>query len=352
MLRYNNLARTSSRIINAANSYTTQYTYLDGAGTNTTTALVESVKNGATTLSYTYDNVGNITEVKKDGTIIEAYTYNSTNQLTSATYGGHTYYYLYNSGGNIIMKEDSNGTKQFRYGEGNWNDVLINFNGQRIISDSIGNPLSYRDDFVFTWSNGRQLTGIQKGNNSISYLYNADGLRAQKTVNGTTTNYYYLNGVLQGQKTGNEYIIFLYDENGSAYGLILKNGTTSAYYYYVFNLQGDVIGLIDSSGNQVVSYTYDPWGKVLSVTGTLGTTIGEKNPIRYRGYYYDSETEFYYLQSRYYDPETGRFINADNAISGVGNCSSCCYRCCCSCNSCIYSGCGNNKDIMAILERC
>ena len=90
------------------------------------------------------------------------------------------------------------------------------------------------------------------------------------------------------------------------------NGTT---YYYVTNLQGDVMGLVDTSGNSVASYTYDPYGKLLTATGELA----EKNPLRYRGYYYDSESGLYYLQSRYYDPAVRRFINADSyASTGQG----------------------------------
>ena len=117
------------------------------------------------------------------------------------------------------------------------------------------------------------------------------------------------------QKTGDEYILFLYDENGTAYGMVIKNGTTEEYYYYLFNAQGDVIGIVDSTGEQVAAYEYGAWGDVTSITGSLAQTIGEKNPIRYRGYYYDTETGFYYLQSRYYDPEVSRFINADGLIS-------------------------------------
>ena len=82
-------------------------------------------------------------------------------------------------------------------------------------------------------------------------------------------------------------------------------------YYYVLNAQGDVVRIIDSSRSVVASYTYDPWGKIISSSGTLA----DINPLRYRGYYYDSETGFYYLQSRYYDPEIGRFINADSYAS-------------------------------------
>ena len=90
------------------------------------------------------------------------------------------------------------------------------------------------------------------------------------------------------------------------------------------NAQGDVIALLDENYNIVVKYTYDTWGKVLSVTNASGTLItdtthiGHRNPIRYRGYYYDIETGLYYVSSRYYDPEIARWLNADNQIAGVG----------------------------------
>ena len=133
-------------------------------------------------------------------------------------------------------------------------------------------------------------------------------------MNNDTTTYYWLNGSLEGQKTGEEYLLFLHDESGTIYGFVVKNGTAESTYYYDFNLQGDVVAIIDMAGNKVVEYTYDVWGVPLSITGTLADTIGQKNPIRYRGYYYDNETGFYYLQSRYYDPEIGRFINADGYV--------------------------------------
>jgi RHS repeat-associated protein len=98
---------------------------------------------------------------------------------------------------------------------------------------------------------------------------------------------------------------FLYDESGSAYSFIY-NGTQ---YYYVKNLQGDVMRIVDTSGTVVANYFYDAWGKVTN----SGTIIGLYNPIRYRGYYYDTDTGFYYLQSRYYDPVVKRFISADDA---------------------------------------
>jgi RHS repeat-associated protein len=89
-------------------------------------------------------------------------------------------------------------------------------------------------------------------------------------------------------------------------------------YYYIRNAQGDIIGLYDKNGIQVVSYIYDSWGKLISIDGSLKDTVGVKNPYRYRGYRYDSETGLYYLQSRYYNPEWGRFINADGIAGQIG----------------------------------
>ena len=102
--------------------------------------------------------------------------------------------------------------------------------------------------------------------------------------------------------------------------------TSSAYaiswdgsnYYFIKNLQGDVLHILDNMGNVVVSYVYDAWGKVYSVTGSMADTLGTINPIRYRSYYYDNETGFYYLNSRYYDPDVKRYINADAEIAGAG----------------------------------
>ena len=84
-------------------------------------------------------------------------------------------------------------------------------------------------------------------------------------------------------------------------------------YFYIRNAQSDIIEILDSDWTQVVSYTYDTWGKLISITGDKA--LGEKNPYRYRGYRYDTETGYYYLQSRYYNPEWGRFLNADGLVS-------------------------------------
>jgi len=110
---------------------------------------------------------------------------------------------------------------------------------------------------------------------------------------------------------------FSYDSSGSVVSVDYSsdNGTTFTTYYYLRNGQGDVVKLIDGTGTAVVEYTYDSWGQQLSCTGSLSTSLGANQPFRYRGYVYDVETGWYYLQSRYYDPATCRFISADVLLS-------------------------------------
>ena len=149
---------------------------------------------------------------------------------------------------------------------------------------------------------------------TTTYKYGADGLRTQKKVGSTTYNYYYADGLLVRQTWGSNYMDFLYDESGSAYSFIY-NGTQ---YYYLKNLQGDVVRILNTSGTTVVAYSYDAWGKC-TITSGASNAIANANPIRYRGYYYDTDTGFYYLQSRYYDPAVKRFINADGYINANGD---------------------------------
>ena len=110
-------------------------------------------------------------------------------------------------------------------------------------------------------------------------------------------------------------LIYIYDASGQPIGInylkCVGNTVTKEAYLLGTNIQGDITCIYDAAGNRVVTYTYDAWGKILSVTGTAANTIGRYNPFRYRGYYYDNETGIYYVSSRYYDPEIGRWINAD-----------------------------------------
>ena len=143
---------------------------------------------------------------------------------------------------------------------------------------------------------------------AIPYKYNDSGYRTEKTVNGVTSKYYLDGDKVVLENAGINSIYYSYDADDKLVSMTLNN----TEYFYVRNGQGDITGLIDMAGTQVVSYVYDTWGKLVSVEGSLKDSVGLKNPYRYRGYRYDTETGLYYLQSRYYNPEMGRYINADD----------------------------------------
>ena len=147
---------------------------------------------------------------------------------------------------------------------------------------------------------------IDKTKPYMQTSYDSNGMRTQKSVDGVKTNYYYdSNKNLIAFVKVNDTLLFYYDSDGSATSFSY-NGTM---YFYVKNLQGDVIRIIDLAGTEVASYVYDAWGNIKDTKGDA--KIREINPIRYRGCVYDTEIGLYYLQSRYYDPFAGRFLNAD-----------------------------------------
>ena len=324
---YDSLMRTSSVTTkvseNSTQSWIASYGFLNPTE-ETTTTLVNSITYNAINLnfSYTYDNLGNITEIKENNVLKASYEYDYLNQLTreNNAYLNKTVTYNYDTAGNILSKTYYNYTLgsldgltgnvvQYTYGDSNWKDKLTAYNGNAITYDEIGNPLSYYNGLNFTWKNGRTLSKVTMLNGkTATYVYNESGIRIYKQYAGTKT-FFHLNGSqIAAMQVDNTLYNFSYDGAGQLYSINI-NGET---YYYFFNVQGDVIGLYDSNLNVVVRYTYDSWGKLLSTTGTLAGSLGVKNPFRYRGYYYDTETGLYYLKSRYYDPETCRFINMDS----------------------------------------
>ena len=171
---------------------------------------------------------------------------------------------------------------------------------------------------MLTW-NGRRLTS--DGTNT--YTNNSDGIRTSKTVDGVE-HIYHLSGtqILSEEWTENgvqHLIVYSYDASGSPISMTYRKSidaaTAAEVYFLASNPQGDITYIYDIDGNRVVTYNYDAWGNILSISGTKASTIGRYNPFRYRGYYYDTETGLYYVSSRYYDPEIGRFLNADNNFS-------------------------------------
>ena len=260
-------------------------------------------ENGNAVVSYGYDALGQLVQV-------------NDRSDTRAGDNGSTWVYEYDRGGNILSKklypyENTSGeplqTTCFSYGNANWKDQLTAVDGTPITYDQIGNPLS-DGKWQYTWENGRQLARMQSDNVDARFVYNESGLRVQKIVNGVVTKYTLHGKNVVHMTRGSDELHFFYDAQNKP-AVVVFNGTA---YAYLYNQQDDVIGLLDSNGTHMVSYTYDAWGKPISKTGTLASTLGTINPFRYRGYVYDEEAGFYYASSRYYDPEISRFINADD----------------------------------------
>ena len=272
---------------------------------------------------YFYDSNGNIQTITENGQEKASYEYDGLGQLIreNSAYADKTVVYTYDNAGNILKAEkynyttgdlgDVKSTKTYSYEDEEWKDLLTKFNGQTINYDEIGNPLSYRDGMQFTW-NGRQLSTLQQNGNVIEYTYDNDGIRTSKTVNGVKTTYQLDGTKIVSETTNGEIKWYIYDENDSIIGFEY-NGQA---YYFEKNAQGDVVRIFDAYGNFVSEYFYDAWGNISSITGNK--EIAYANPFRYRGYYYDNESSLYYLQSRYYDSFTGRFLNADEQINDNG----------------------------------
>ena len=306
--------------------YKVKYTYADGKETNSTSKTVSNLSssfndNEIATYSYSYDENGNITQIRLGKDIINKYVYDDKNQLKQEYDYLHNYYISYSLDGNGNIHSvntqalDANGLPTgsprgnvYYYEDKQWCDKLTRVNNTGYITyDEIGNPLNYRDGMSFTWRNGRWLsTTTLNDGTKVTYRYNANGMRTQKQVGSKVTDYYYdSNNNLIAEKTDNATLFFYYDTENSPVALSY-NGKM---FYYVKNLQGDIVKILDEDGQEKASYVYNAWGNILSQSEDELSSI---NPLRYRGYVYDEDTTLYYLQTRYYDPTTGRFINADD----------------------------------------
>ena len=330
---YDRLSRIVKKELRSGeNTYITEYEYENTDTSNRTTTSIETVKNGTEELNYTYDAKGNIETISEGEVQTHKYYYDSLDQLIREDNKklNKTITYTYDTGGNLLNKKEyaytesnlgeETGTINYSYENTNWKDQLTSYNGKAITYDNIGNPLTY-DGNTYTWQNGRQLAGISNTakEQTITYKNNDEGIRTEKVVNGIASKYYLEGTKVIYEMTGTNLSYYQYDEQGNIIGM-QYNGTQ---YYYIKNLQGDIIGILDNELNQVVKYDYDSWGKVIAITDATGTEItdqshiGNINPYRYRSYRYDRETGLYYLQSRYYNPEWGRFLNADGYITGI-----------------------------------
>ena len=305
--------------------FTKQYSYYHGSESNATTNMVGGISYKLSSdkvlgYSYNYNDTGNVENVYENGKKVAVYTYDELNQLVwyADTRTGRYIRIVYDNYGNIQKMESYSlgtnwapvkllETRTYSYDDTNWKDKLTEFDGDSITYDKNGNPLTYRDDMIFEWENGRILKNINTSDKAIQMSYDSNGMRTQKSVDGVKTNYYYdSSNNLFALTQGNDTLFFYYDNSGEVMS-VSCNGTM---YYYIKDLQGDITEIVDKDGKAVAEYAYDAWGNMLTENnGTL--TVGKLNPFRYRSYVYDEETGLYYLQSRYYDPLTGRFLNAD-----------------------------------------
>ena len=268
-----------------------------------------SLANGINYRNYEIDDTGNVTKV------------------TDNLFGSHTYKYNYRGflvgEDNITYEYDDNGnmTKNSKHSftyDPIIKDKLVKVDNKDINYDS-ANPgnISRYGNIMYKYQ-GRRLVEYTNMNNSyhtlkVEYEYNDKGLRTKKIVstikesNNITKaeyNYEYDGDKLVYEKTPTCTNYYLYDENDEIYGFI-QNGTNK--YYYVKDSLNNILGLVDDSGALVVKYQLDAYGNNISVTGNI------YNQIRYKGYYYDEESDMYYCQSRYYVPELYRWLNIDNA---------------------------------------
>ena len=268
----------------------------------TTQLVSQIILSGGRTLSYEYDAEERITKVTDsiDGTT--EYTYDALGQLLTETVNGEVVNSMeYDNYGNIVEKNN----KAYIYGDATWEDLLTGFDGKTIEYDAQGNPVKYLGH-TLTWEKGRQL----KKFDNIEYTYNANGIRTSKKVNGILHTYT-LDGTKILRETWNDNtLVPLYDNEDSVCGILYNN----VPYYFIKNLQGDIIAIVDTDAQTVARYSYDAWGVPTVTLDTSNCQIADINPFRYRGYYYDKEIGLYYLQSRYYDAGIGRFVNGDDSV--------------------------------------
>ncbi|WP_251862294.1 DNRLRE domain-containing protein [Clostridium sp. Marseille-Q2269] len=343
---YDNLGRLVGKNLNTSKGkLNVGYEYEKGKDSNSTTNLVKTVNNNGNKIEYSYDANENIDEaVYNKGASNEKkikYYYDEADQLIREDNKiiDKTVVYDYDAGGNVTTKKTYKYTTQkdlnssspesiynYKYEDDNWKDKLtkieITKDGKtttkEVSSDGIGNFTKY-DGYTFDWEAGRHLTGIKGNGKNIQFEYDDEGIRTRKITDDEDIYYHVVDDKVTYELIYNndgeeEEIYYTYDGDDRLVSLNFRGQE----YYYIRNAENDIIALSDATGKVVVSYTYDSWGKLLGIEGELKDTLGVKNPYRYKGYRYDNETGLYYLKSRYYNPDLGRFISADAMAGKTG----------------------------------
>ncbi|MFT8318726.1 MAG: DNRLRE domain-containing protein [Sporolactobacillus sp.] len=299
------------------NLYNSSYSY-DEANHLTGLSYTKGSDSSPTlNLAYSYDHAGNITKASNlDGDT--SYTYDGNSQLTKEVLpDGTTNTYTYDAVGNRTASQVAGHSAAYTYNDAN---QIVTKNGTAFNYDADGN-LTQDDQFKYTYDALGNQTKVTKldGTGVASYAYDEKGLRTRKTIGDQTTDYYYdsetNNLILEVLKKGNaiqSYHYYQWDPNGHVVGMVIREKDSSGNwnttpYYFLTDQRGDVLQIVNQSGDKVGSYTYDAYGNILSTDGD----IAKENAVRYASYYYDSETQHYYLQARYYDPQNGNFLAMD-----------------------------------------
>lgn len=218
--------------------------------------------------------------------------------------------YAYDAYGNILQVttnvDGMETVHTYSYDKG-WNDELKKYDGQMITYDILGKPAKYYNGAEFSWAGGK-LAEITTGEMQATYEYDYHGLRTAKNVNGLQTRYIYEGRDLIAELSEDP-IYYTYDGNFELVGFEW-NGEA---YYYQYDIFGDVVAIVNAEGEEVCTYSYDVWGDTIESQGDQA--VAKRNPIRYRGYYFDEESGLYCLETRYYDPHIKRFISYDDLES-------------------------------------
>lgn len=319
LVRYQSITCGDTRIMSKEYSY-----YLPNETKKISelpTKEVTTSSQGIKTRNYEYDAFGNLEKIYENGAHIRTFKYDKRGFLTKEMWSQTGYYYSYNSAGNIITITGLN-TISFSY-EGSASAKLqrltradeeyIDYINNSLLPSSIYKKdlnLNPYDVATLTWQ-GRRLINYTVNGNNYSYAYNDAGLRVKKVVNDVTTHFTYFNDLLMLERRSNIIIRYRYDKSG-LYGFTIEEGTTLKEYFYDRDVFGNINGIYDETGNKIVTYTYTAYGLLHSMNDSSTNNIGTINKIRYKGYYYDDETSFYYCKSRYYVPRFTRWLSGDD----------------------------------------
>ena len=253
------------------------------------------IKEGTREFTYTQEGY-----IKTDSKNNVSYEYDNLGNIVKKSKGGIEYTYKYFSNNRLKSVESNNKKINISYDESNplYPSLIERSEGEK------------REEIKLSYE-GRRLSIVEIGTKKYLYKYDSLGQRVIKEEGNNKERYQYQDGrIKQVEKEGEYSLIYSYSSNGIIQSVSEISNKDIKTYFYLIDIIGNIVGLVDGNGNIVVEYDYSSYGKVEVKKDTVG--ISKKDHIRYKGYIYDEETKLYYLISRYYDPEIGRFISPDS----------------------------------------